>query len=363
MKTEILVAAIVYSFLMLRSARGQGTLTPSGPPAPTMKTLDQIEARAPISSVPFTINRPGSYYLTTNLAVSTGNAITIATNGVKVDLNGFTLSSTAARATGDGILINSGLKNIIIINGFIQSGVTNNGSGLYSGSGFANGINYSGSQPANVRVSGISVSGCQNCGIYLNTDSATEVDACTVRTIGSYGVSADIIKDSSAMDCGYVGIFGNQVSNCRGGSTGSGYGLAATTAQNCYGFCSGDGSGLAATTAQNCEGYGVSNDGVNANTAQNCYGYSDSLNGVDALTVFNSEGSTYNGTAVSADTALNCYGYCSGAGYGLFVTGVAVGCHGYSSTGTGIFAFIANVCHGGTSSGTGLTATHNVNSY
>jgi hypothetical protein len=40
----------------------QGSLTPPpGAPAPTMKTLDQIEARTPISSAPFTISAPGSY--------------------------------------------------------------------------------------------------------------------------------------------------------------------------------------------------------------------------------------------------------------------------------------------------------------
>ena len=46
-------------------------------PAPTMKSLAQIEPRTPISSVPFVISNSGSYYLTKNLNVTTGDAITI----------------------------------------------------------------------------------------------------------------------------------------------------------------------------------------------------------------------------------------------------------------------------------------------
>jgi len=47
----------------------QGSLTPPGAPAPTMKTLDQIEARTPITNTTnlVTISQPGSYYLTHNL--------------------------------------------------------------------------------------------------------------------------------------------------------------------------------------------------------------------------------------------------------------------------------------------------------
>ena len=85
------------------SAFPQGSLTPPGAPAPTMKSLDQIEPRTPISSLPYTINTAGSYYLTKNLSVTSGDGITISVDKVALDLNGFTISSNAASATGTGI--------------------------------------------------------------------------------------------------------------------------------------------------------------------------------------------------------------------------------------------------------------------
>jgi hypothetical protein len=75
----------------LSTAFAQGSLTPPGAPAPTMITLQQIEPRTPISSVPFTITTPGSYYLTTNLYSPSGNGITVSANDVTIDLNGFAL--------------------------------------------------------------------------------------------------------------------------------------------------------------------------------------------------------------------------------------------------------------------------------
>ncbi|HWY78211.1 MAG TPA: right-handed parallel beta-helix repeat-containing protein [Verrucomicrobiae bacterium] len=85
----------------------QGTLTPPGPPVPTMKSLQQIEPRTPISSLPFTITDPGSYYVTGNLTgVSNFDGIDIQTPYVDLDLRGFTL--TGANGSGHGIAVPSG---------------------------------------------------------------------------------------------------------------------------------------------------------------------------------------------------------------------------------------------------------------
>ncbi|HEV2318736.1 MAG TPA: hypothetical protein VGV18_03235 [Verrucomicrobiae bacterium] len=237
----------------------QGNLTPPGPPGATMLTLSQVEPRTPISSVPITITQPGSYYLVSNLVCTVSNAIVITANGVTLDLNGFTLSSTVANAANGGaaVLLNTALSisDITICNGHIVSGVTNNGSNVYSGSGFSYGIFYSGFSPVNVLVSHVTVSGCLDYGIYVyNEIGSTLVGSCTVSTIGNYGIAAYKVNQSSAIDCAEVAIYADQVSDCMGQSTFHGYGLYAQyTASGCSG-ASYSGTGLDAFIASVCHG-------------------------------------------------------------------------------------------------------------
>jgi hypothetical protein len=131
----------------------QGPLTPPGAPSPSMKSLDQIEARTAISSAPFNITTSGSYYLTQNLTVAAGNAITISVSNVTLDLNGFTISSTESPAgSSSAILLGSGLSNVTIVNGLVDGNVTYSG-GSYSGTGFGNGIAYTGgTAPSSARL-------------------------------------------------------------------------------------------------------------------------------------------------------------------------------------------------------------------
>ena len=83
------------------------------------KTLEQVEPRRPISSVPFIINQPGSYYLTTNLVGVAGqNGISINSDCVTIDMMGFELRGVAGSLSG--ILLNAGVR-VYIYNGCIRN--------------------------------------------------------------------------------------------------------------------------------------------------------------------------------------------------------------------------------------------------
>src|SRR5215469_17495774 len=124
MKTKLLLTAILLPLAI--SALAQGTLSPPGAPAPTMKSLTQIEPRTPISAT-FIITNPGAYYLTTNIFAPAGlDGIDIKTNDVTLDLNGFTIfSATNGSSAGIGISQDT-LSDITICNGHIFGYITNN---------------------------------------------------------------------------------------------------------------------------------------------------------------------------------------------------------------------------------------------
>jgi hypothetical protein len=361
-KISLLVFGL--SFVVSNCLFGQGSLTPpAGPIGPSMVTLSQIEPRVPISGV-FSITEQGSYHLTTDIVVSSTNpvGIRIGARGVTLDLNGFTISSTAnynATSGAGAIELGSGLSDIVIRNGHIQGGITYS-NGTYSQSGFGDGINCSGTAPVNARVTDVTVSGCADNGIYFGdvyevnhaTGNSTVVEGCTVSTVGGYGISAASVLRCSAYLCGNFAIDADVASDCYGYSDGAEGISAYQTANNCYGYSTG-GTGLGASTAVNCYGVSSSGDGLDAQTAINCYGSTSgnsSDTGLDAVDAENCFGAATAGTGLNVTTALNCTGQSSGSpGTGLVASGTATGCYGYSTAktnGVGISTTIAIGCYG-----------------
>jgi len=337
MYTKISTIAWVCFFglwLVAGSAWAQGNLTPSGAPAPTMKSLDQIEARTAITNTIslVTIAQSGSYYLTHNLTVSTGDAIDITTNNVTLDLNGFTISSTAASSTGVAILLgsSSALRNVTILNGFIKSGTTNNGLNVYAGSGFNYGISFN-AQPTMVSVRDVTVSGCLQAGIYL-TQNGSLVENCKVLSTGGMGIYATTVRQCVVRDCGNGAIQCEGAYDCSGETTSLNvvYTIVGSVVQNCSGTCV-NGYAISGTTVNNCSGvaYGAG-VGIYATVANNCSGTSSSGAGL-----------------VIVESAHDCTGSCP-AGTGIELNnryGVLHDCTAKSSTvgiDMGIYATIIN---------------------
>ena len=113
-------------------AFAQGSLIPPpGTPAPSMRTLAQVEPRTPISELPFTIAEPGSYYLVSNLtAASTSDGISVETSNVTLDLCGFTLSGPGDDS-GHGIYQSSDCNSLRVLNGTVTGFWGADKGGLY----------------------------------------------------------------------------------------------------------------------------------------------------------------------------------------------------------------------------------------
>jgi len=116
-KTAVSVLVLAGLVVFGLTATG-GNLEPSGPPAATMKSLDEVEPRKPIgqADIPLTITESGSYYLTCDVN-SAGTAITVEANDVTIDLMGYKLIGPGS-GINYGIYMN-GHTNVEIRNGTI----------------------------------------------------------------------------------------------------------------------------------------------------------------------------------------------------------------------------------------------------
>lgn len=219
------------------TAYAQGSLTPPGAPAPTMKTLEQIEPRTPISSLPYAITKSGSYYLTTNLTGVAGtNGITITAGDVTLDLNGFALIGVTG--SSNGVFAVPGLKNLEVRHGVVRN---------WGGSGVD--ANVIGSQLLDLRLSDNGAAGAR-------AGSQANVLRCVATgntDVGLYGGNGSLIKSCTAGGNSGGGIsaaFGGTVADCSAyGNTGAG--ITALSDSNVHG-CLADDNTIGISTAGYC---------------------------------------------------------------------------------------------------------------
>ena len=257
----------------------QGPLTPPGAPAPTMKSLDQLDVhvdtaaagkRTPIDAVQtpgdannsYVITQPGSYYLTGNLnGVSGKSGIRILTDNVTVDLNGFAVIGVAGSL--NGITYSNLPTNICVRNGAVRSW---GGSGIALGAtmncllerlrcsdngadGLFGGFNSvirdcitTGNGGKGLNLEPVStVTGCtsaSNTSIGISVGSQSTISHCCANGNGSTGIDASflvVIKDCVASGNKSGGIAagrGSILKDCvSSGSTFGGFGFQA--ANNC----------------------------------------------------------------------------------------------------------------------------------
>jgi len=174
-----IVKASALSLLLLATTlpgHAQGPLSPGGAPAPSMKTLAQIEPRIDLMSptlpagvttsanTEYIISQSGSYYLSRDIVTAKQEGISITATNVTLDLNGFRISRTSVG--GSGITI-SAAEHCTVMNGTIE--------------GFSNGINAAAggsSRGANfkaLRIIGCNLNGII-AGVYATVEDCTLMD-------------------------------------------------------------------------------------------------------------------------------------------------------------------------------------------
>ncbi len=195
------------------SAFAQGSLTPPGAPAATMKTLDQVEPRTAIVSSSYIITQPGSYYLATNMT-----GLSIQTGDVTLDLMGFSISASG----GSAIYFYGAYTNVVIRNGSLRSDM---GSGLFCNNAAVN---------ARLLIENIRVQAALSSGLLLPSGSV-------VRNCEIYGCGGSGIYSSGAVD----------VRNC-------------ILERNFSGMTLGSGSQVIGNTVRNNTGFGIRLTGTNS---------------------------------------------------------------------------------------------------
>lgn len=259
---------------------GQGSLTPPGAPAPMMKTLDQIEPRMTLgtpgqtNTATLTIKAPGSYVLMGPVQVGSGDGIAIAASNVTLDLNGFTISSSANPRSGTGITSVGAQTSITIFNGKVAS-TRSDDPGGYRLPADTVGFN-----------SGIVIGN-------LNAVPGSYVYQVATGAFPGTGIRAERVEKSAVVLGAEYGIVGSLVRECSL-SYFSAFGIQAAKVADCtlgWGY-SANGAAISGSLVEGCTLSLDGGRGINADLVTNCH----------VTTV----GGARDATAITARIAIGC---------------------------------------------------------
>jgi hypothetical protein len=227
---RLTVASLIGLALSTLLVHAQGDLTPPGPPAPTFKTLQQVEPRIPVDAAHtpgdadsyYKITKPGSYYLTDNVNVlirvgeAKQTAIEIASSDVVLDLGGFRVNGNGAKVSVHGVNVSSSYRNITVRNGVIRD------------CGY-NGVNAGTAQACTFEKLALENNGTNG----IVTGDHCAVRECLASNNGSMGISVgsySTVTDSQARGNPKAGINATYwcvISRCTAADATSGDGIAA----------------------------------------------------------------------------------------------------------------------------------------
>ncbi|TVR51685.1 MAG: hypothetical protein EA425_06605 [Puniceicoccaceae bacterium] len=179
--------ALLVAVCLPAATLAQGSLTPPpGEPGPTMRTLQQIEARIPVNTLPgaedavHVISEPGNYYLSGDIQGEAGkHGISITTGDVTIDLMGFTVRGVPGSLNG--------IHRVWVLVGEDEppqfAGIHVNNGKIAHWDGHGLHLAYC----RNVSVTGIDVRHCRNAGISVVGYNSRIVD-CDVSHIAGSGI-------------------------------------------------------------------------------------------------------------------------------------------------------------------------------
>ncbi len=251
MNSRITLQLIVFSMLLPAGVRAQGSLTPpAGPPAPVMKSLQEVydraaaaEARIPVNAetcpasadAQFVITQGGSYYLTGNIAAPSGKAaIKLFAHGITLDLNGYSIIGSVGSTKG--IIVASAGGSAVVRNGHVRvaqqqaiqftaaSDFVLQDISIFSAGG--RGIDALGGG----MIERVSVKGAKDYGIYCDGSQQVTVRECKVESVTGTGITMGIYAPNALVSrCSVTGVTGGSA----GGGSVAGISADKGTVESC----------------------------------------------------------------------------------------------------------------------------------